>query len=70
MVLIYTLYGGMWSVALTDFVQMIVITLGLLAIVLALLLIAISFAVLVGLRDRWFGRTDPHVSGPSMTVTV
>jgi len=28
------------------------------AIVLALLLIAISFAVLVGLRDRWFGRSD------------
>ena len=26
------------------------------AIVLSLLLIAISFAVLVGLRDRWFGR--------------
>ena len=31
-VLIYTLYGGMWSVALTNFVQMIVITVGLLAI--------------------------------------
>ncbi|MDO5288619.1 MAG: sodium:solute symporter family protein [Pseudomonadota bacterium] len=31
-VLIYTLYGGMWSVALTDFVQMIVITIGLIAI--------------------------------------
>jgi len=31
-VLIYTLYGGMWSVAMTDFVQMIVIALGLLAI--------------------------------------
>ncbi len=31
-VLIYTLYGGMWSVALTDFVQMIVIAIGLLAI--------------------------------------
>lgn len=31
-VLIYTLYGGMWSVALTDFVQMIVIGLGLIAI--------------------------------------
>ncbi|PKO63681.1 MAG: sodium:solute symporter, partial [Betaproteobacteria bacterium HGW-Betaproteobacteria-16] len=29
-VLIYTLYGGMWSVALTTFVQMIVIVLGLL----------------------------------------
>jgi molybdate transport system permease protein len=28
------------------------------AIVQALLLIAISFAVLVGLRDRWFGRMD------------
>lgn len=28
-VLIYTLYGGMWSVALTDFVQMIVIAIGL-----------------------------------------
>ena len=26
------------------------------AIMLALLLIAVSFAVLVGLRDRWFGR--------------
>ena len=31
-VLVYTLYGGMWSVALTDFLQMIVITAGLLAI--------------------------------------
>ena len=31
-VLIYTLYGGMWSVALTDFVQMIVIAVGLVAI--------------------------------------
>lgn len=31
-VLVYTLYGGMWSVAMTDFVQMIVIAVGLLAI--------------------------------------
>ena len=31
-VLLYTLYGGMWSVALTDFVQMIVIVLGLMVI--------------------------------------
>ncbi len=31
-VLVYTLYGGMWSVALTDFVQMIVIATGLIAI--------------------------------------
>ena len=31
-VLVYTLYGGMWSVALTDFVQMIVITVGLVLI--------------------------------------
>ncbi len=30
------------------------------AIVLALVLIAISFAVLLGLRDRWFGRSDPR----------
>jgi molybdate transport system permease protein len=29
------------------------------AIVLALLLIAVSFAVLVGLRDRWLGQRDP-----------
>ncbi|WP_027996857.1 sodium:solute symporter family protein [Simplicispira psychrophila] len=28
-VLVYTLYGGMWSVAMTDFVQMIVIVVGL-----------------------------------------
>lgn len=31
-VLVYTLYGGMWSIALTDFVQMIVIAAGLIAI--------------------------------------
>jgi solute:Na+ symporter, SSS family len=31
-VLVYTLFGGMWSVAFTDFVQMIVIGAGLLAI--------------------------------------
>ncbi|MDT8992294.1 sodium:solute symporter family protein [Curvibacter sp. APW13] len=31
-VLVYTLYGGMWSVALTDFIQMIVIGVGLIAI--------------------------------------
>jgi solute:Na+ symporter, SSS family len=31
-VLIYTLFGGMWSVAFTDFVQMIVITIGLVLI--------------------------------------
>ena len=31
-VLVYTLYGGMWSVAMTDFVQMIVIAVGLVAI--------------------------------------
>lgn len=31
-VLIYTLYGGMWSVAMTDFVQMIVIAVGLIVI--------------------------------------
>lgn len=29
-VLIYTLFGGMWSVAITDFIQMIVIVLGML----------------------------------------
>ena len=28
-VLIYTLYGGMWSIALTDFLQMIIIVLGM-----------------------------------------
>ena len=31
-VLVYTLFGGMWSVAMTDFVQMIVIAIGLIAI--------------------------------------
>jgi molybdate transport system permease protein len=30
------------------------------AIVLALVLIAVSFAVLVGLRDRWLGQMRPH----------
>ena len=32
------------------------------AIVLALVLIAISFAVLVGLRDRWFGQVGDRRS--------
>lgn len=31
-VLVYTLFGGMWSVAITDFIQMIVIVIGLLYI--------------------------------------
>lgn len=31
-VLVYTMYGGMWSVALTDTIQMIVIVVGLLAV--------------------------------------
>ena len=31
-VLVYTLFGGMWAVAMTDFVQMIVITIGLMLI--------------------------------------
>ena len=31
-VLIYTIYGGMWSVAVTDFLQMIIIVLGLVGI--------------------------------------
>lgn len=31
-VLVYTIYGGMWSVAMTDFLQMIVILLGLIGI--------------------------------------
>ena len=31
-VLIYTLYGGMWSVAMTDLIQMVVIALGLIVI--------------------------------------
>lgn len=31
-VLVYTIFGGMWSVAITDFVQMAVITIGLLII--------------------------------------
>lgn len=44
-VLLYTLYGGMWSVALTDFIQMIVIVLGLVAI-------AVFSAQLAGGADR------------------
>jgi molybdate transport system permease protein len=35
------------------------------AIVLALLLIIISFAVLVGLRDRWFGRSGSRIASAS-----
>lgn len=37
------------------------------ALVLALVLIAVSFAVLVALRDRWFGRAGESV-GAGMTV--
>ncbi|MCQ9329934.1 sodium:solute symporter family transporter, partial [Pelistega suis] len=31
-VLVYTLFGGMWSVAVTDFIQMIIIVIGMLYI--------------------------------------
>lgn len=30
------------------------------AVIIALLMVALSFAVLVGLRDRWFGRVGSH----------
>lgn len=39
------------------------------AIVLALVLIAISFAVLVGLRDRWFGRSLRSTAVPAVAAT-
>ena len=29
-ILIYTLFGGMWAVAITDFIQMIIIVIGML----------------------------------------
>jgi molybdate transport system permease protein len=32
------------------------------AVVLALVMVAVSFAVLVGLRDRWFGAAT-HTAG-------
>ena len=35
------------------------------ATILALVLIAISFAVLIGLRDRWFGRGTLHRPVPA-----
>lgn len=38
------------------------------AIVLALVLIAISFAVLVGLRDRWFGRSLRSTPVPAVAA--
>ena len=43
------------------------------AIVLALVLIAVSFGVLVGLRDRWFGRgdrVDATVIGVSLDAAI
>jgi solute:Na+ symporter, SSS family len=33
-VLIYTVFGGMWSVAMTDFFQMIIIVIGMLLVTL------------------------------------
>ncbi len=52
-VLLYTIYGGMWSVALTDFIQMLVIGAGLLAI-------AYFAAGLAGGADKVIGYASSH----------
>ena len=46
-VLIYTLFGGMWSVAITDFIQMIVIVIGMLYISGEMTALTGGFAVVI-----------------------
>lgn len=52
-VLIYTVFGGMWSVALTDFVQMIIIVIGI-------VLIAVFSAELAGGPGRVIDYASTH----------
>ena len=62
-VLAYTMYGGMWSVAVTDFVQMIIIVCGLIAILWFASDLAGGFDQVVGYdlcgnyHDDWFDST-------------
>ena len=65
-VLAYTVYGGMWSVAVTDFVQMIIIVLGLAAILFFASDLAGGFDKVIGYaqdHDLFHALPEPTPSG-------
>ncbi len=65
-VLAYTVYGGMWSVAVTDFVQMIIIVCGLLGILFFASHLAGGFGEIIGYareRDLFHALPEPTPSG-------
>lgn len=65
-VLVYTMYGGMWSVAVTDFVQMIIIVCGLIAILWFASDLAGGFDQVVDYareRDLFNALPEPSLSG-------
>ena len=65
-VLAYTMYGGMWSVAVTDFVQMIIIVLGLVAILIFASDLAGGFGKVIDYaheRDLFNALPEPTATG-------
>ena len=65
-VLAYTMYGGMWSVAVTDFVQMIIIVLGLVAILFFASDLAGGFGKVIDYaheRDLFNALPEPTATG-------
>jgi SSS family solute:Na+ symporter len=66
LVMLYTMIGGMWAVSMTDFVQTVVIILGLILISFVLLPKAGGFAAIVEAQPEGFFRFTPEPKGPDM----
>ena len=71
-VVIYTIFGGMWSVALTDFVQMIVIIAGLLIIGFYVSAVAggVDFVVTKAIEHEKFNNFWPELSTAGILAFV
>ncbi len=65
-VLVYTMFGGMWSVAITDFFQMIIIVAGLIVILFFAADLAGGFDQIIGYarqKELFHALPEPTVSG-------
>lgn len=61
-VILYTIWGGMWSISVTDFLQTIMIIVGLLIVAIVLYLKVGGFAPLLKAAPKDFFRVYPHLT--------
>lgn len=70
LVMIYTMLGGMWSVSLTDFIQTIVIILGLLIVAITLLWSVEDWSVMLDSQPEGFFSIIPEPSLDAWVIYV